>query len=45
MTDADENVTTKATGRNFLTDPVAGVVVTSGNFAFTSNAKESLSRV
>jgi hypothetical protein len=34
-TDADGNVTTKATGRNLLTDPEAGVVVTSGNFTFT----------
>jgi hypothetical protein len=34
-TDSFGNVTTKATGRNFLTDPVAGVVVTSGNFTFT----------
>jgi hypothetical protein len=41
-TDADGNVTTKATGRNFLTDPEAGVVVTSGNFAFTFNAEGEL---
>jgi hypothetical protein len=34
--DAQGNVVTKATGRNFLTDPKAGVVVTSGNFSFTT---------
>jgi hypothetical protein len=34
--DALGNVVTKATGRNFLTDPIAGVVVTSGNFSFTT---------
>ena len=34
-TDADGNMTTKATGRNLLTDPKFGVVVTSGNFTFT----------
>ncbi len=34
-TDADGNVTTKATGRNLLTDSKSGVVVTSGNFTFT----------
>ena len=41
-TDADGNVTTKATGRNLLTDPEAGVVVTSGNFTFTFNAEGEL---
>lgn len=41
-TDADGNVTTMATGRNFLTDPVAGVVVTSGNFTFTFDADGNL---
>ena len=35
--DAEGKVVTKATGRNFLTDPEAGVVVTSGNFSFTTN--------
>jgi hypothetical protein len=34
--DADGNIVTKATGRNLLTDPIAGVVVTSGNFSFTT---------
>ena len=41
-TDSDGNVTTKATGRNFLTDPDAGVVVTSGNFTFTFDANGNL---
>ena len=41
-TDAAGNVTTKATGRNFLTDPEAGVVVTSGNFTFTFDAQGNL---
>jgi hypothetical protein len=41
-TDAAGNVTTKATGRNLLTDPEAGVVVTSGNFTFTFNAEGEL---
>jgi hypothetical protein len=41
-TGADGNVTTKATGRNLLTDPEAGVVVTSGNFTFTFNAEGEL---
>jgi len=40
--DANGNVTTKATGQNFLTDPVAGVVVTSGDFSFTFNKKGKL---
>ena len=39
--DALGNVVTKATGRNFLTDPNAGVVVTSGNFSFTTGADGS----
>jgi hypothetical protein len=34
-TAANGNITTKATGRNLLSDPIAGVVVTSGNFSFT----------
>jgi hypothetical protein len=41
-TGTDGNVTTKATGRNFLTDPDAGVVVTSGNFTFTFDAQGNL---
>ena len=39
-TDAGGNVTTKATGQNILTDPEAGVVVTSGNFTFTFTGTE-----
>ena len=39
-TDADGNATTKATGRNLLTDPKFGVVVTSGNFTFTFKGTE-----
>jgi hypothetical protein len=39
--DAQGNVVTKATGRNFLTDPFAGVVVTSGNFSFTTRSDGS----
>jgi len=35
--DAQGNVVYKVTGRNLLTDPDAGVVVTSGNFTFTFN--------
>jgi hypothetical protein len=41
-TDSDGNVTTKATGRNLLTDPDAGVVVTSGNFTFTFDENGNL---
>jgi len=41
-TDANGNVTTKATGRNLLSDPIAGVVVTSGNFRFTFDAQGNL---
>jgi len=41
-TDAKGNVTTTATGRNFLTDPDAGVVVTSGTFTFTFDKKGNL---
>jgi len=41
-TDADGNVTTTATGKNFLTDPDAGVVVTSGTFTFTFDKKGKL---
>ena len=41
-TDSDGNVVTKATGRNFITDPDAGVVVTSGNFTFTFDENGNL---
>jgi hypothetical protein len=41
-TDANGNVTTTATGKNFLTDPDAGVVVTSGTFTFTFDKKGKL---
>jgi hypothetical protein len=41
-TDADGNVTTTATGRNFLTDPDAGVVITSGTFTFAFDKKGNL---
>jgi hypothetical protein len=41
-TDANGNVVTKATGSNLLTDPDAGVVVTSGNFTFTFDKKGKL---
>jgi hypothetical protein len=41
-TDAAGNVTTKATGRNLLSDPAAGIVVTSGNFTFTFDAQGKL---
>ena len=33
---ANGNVVTQATGRNALTDPIAGFVLTSGNFSFTT---------
>jgi hypothetical protein len=32
----DGSVVTKATGRNLLGDPVAGLVITAGNFSFTT---------
>jgi hypothetical protein len=35
-TQPDGNVVTKATGRNALTDPVAGFVITAGNFSYTT---------
>ena len=41
-TDSGGNVVTKATGRNFITDPDAGVVVTSGNFTFTFDENGNL---
>ena len=41
-TDAVGNVVTKATGRNLLTDPDAGVVVTSGNFTFAFDPQGNL---
>jgi hypothetical protein len=41
-TDSDGNVTTKATGRNLLTDPDFGIVVTSGNFSFTFDENGNL---
>ena len=41
-TDADGKVVFKATGRNLLTDPDAGVVVTSGNFTFAFDAEGNL---
>jgi hypothetical protein len=33
---ANGNVVTQATGRNALTDPIAGFVLTSGNFSYTT---------
>jgi hypothetical protein len=41
-TSADGSVTTMVTGRNLLTDPVAGVVLALGNFSFAFDANGNL---